>query len=164
LGLFSDSPFELLQLAVTYTLHRELLVPRPLSEVFEFFSRAENLQRVTPPWLHFTMRTPTPIQMGPGAVIEYSIRVRGIPLRWRTLIESLNPPHQFVDVQAKGPYKLWRHTHTFAQVPGGTMISDHVEYELPFGIIGRLVNRLQVSRDLAKVFDYRSDQVLRIFR
>ena len=148
---------------MTYTLDRELLVPRPLPEVFDFFSRAENLQRITPPWLHFTMRTPAPINIGPGAVIEYSIRVRGIPLRWRTLIESWNPPHQFVDVQAKGPYKLWRHTHRFAEVPGGTLISDHVEYELPFGIIGRVVNRLQVSRDLAKVFDYRSDQVLRIF-
>jgi ligand-binding SRPBCC domain-containing protein len=155
---------ELLQLAVTYTLHRELLVARPLPEVFEFFSRAENLQRITPPWLHFTMRTPPPIQMGPGANIEYSIRVRGIPLRWRTLIESWNPPDEFVDVQAKGPYKSWRHTHRFVEAAGGTMITDHVEYALPFGILGRLVNRLQVSRDLAKVFEYRADQVRRIFQ
>ena len=146
------------------TLHRELLVPRPLPEVFDFFSRAENLQRLTPPWLHFSMRTQTPIQMGQGAMIVYSIRVRGIPLRWRTLIESWNPPHEFVDVQAKGPYKLWRHTHRFVEVAGATMITDHVEYALPFGILGRVVNRLQVSRDLAKVFDYRADQVRHIFQ
>ena len=133
---------------VMHTLHREVRVPRPLPAVFDFFSRAENLERLTPPWMHFRILTPLPIAMKPGATIAYSLRVRGIPLRWLTEIELWNPPSEFVDVQAKGPYKLWRHTHRFSEVDGGTLVVDHVEYELPFGILGRLVQKLQVARDL----------------
>ena len=90
-----------------------------------------------------------------GAVIAYSLRVRGIPLKWLTEIERWNPPFEFIDVQLKGPYKLWRHTHRFVEAEGGTRILDRVDYALPFGPLGRLVHRLQVARDLEKVFDYR---------
>jgi len=141
------------------TLRRELWVPNPISEVFDFFSRAENLERITPPWMQFKILTPLPITMKPGATIAYALRVHGIPMRWLTEIERWNPPFEFVDVQAKGPYKLWRHTHRFSEVRGGTLIEDVVEYALPFGWIGRLVHRLQVSRDLAQIFDYRTQRV-----
>jgi len=144
---------------VTYTLHRETWVARPLAEVFDFFSRPQNLERLTPQWLQFRIRTPAPISIAPGAEIEYSIRVHGVPVHWKTVIESWHPPYEFVDVQAKGPYKLWRHTHRFAAKDGGTTVTDDVEYALPFGILGRIVNRLQVSRDLARIFDYRTEQV-----
>ena len=142
-----------------YTLHRELWVPHPSPVVFDLFSRAENLEQLTPPWMHFRILTPPPIVMKPGATIAYSLRVRGIPLRWLTEIERWNPPHEFVDIQAKGPYTLWRHTHRFSEVEGGTLIADTVEYALPFGMLGRLVHRLQVARDLGEIFDYRAQQV-----
>ena len=144
---------------ITNTLRCELWVPNPLSEVFEFFSRAENLERITPPWMQFKILTPLPMTMKQGATIAYALRVRGIPMRWLTEIERWNPPFEFVDVQAKGPYKLWRHTHRFSEVRGGTLIEDVVEYALPFGWIGRVVHRLQVRRDLAQIFDYRTQRV-----
>jgi len=139
-----------------YTLHRELWVPHPLSTVFDFFSRVENLEQITPPWMHFRILTPPPIVMKPGATIAYSLRVRAIPLRWLTQIERWNPPHEFIDIQAKGPYTVWRHTHRFSEVDGGTLITDSVEYALPFGLLGRLAHRFQVARDLSRIFDYRS--------
>lgn len=142
-----------------YHLHRETRVQRPLPEVFDFFSRAENLERLTPPWMQFRILTPTPIEMKPGATIAYSIRLRGITLRWLTVIEKWNPPFEFVDVQAKGPYKFWRHTHRFSVVDGGTAVIDSVQYTLPFGWLGRLAHRLQVKRDLSKIFDYRAQQI-----
>ena len=142
-----------------YTLHRELWVPHPLPVVFDFFSRAENLQQLTPPWMRFRILTPLPIVMKPGATVAYSLRVRGIPLRWLTEIERWNPPSEFIDVQAKGPYRLWRHTHRFSDLNGGTMIADTVAYALPFGLLGRLAHRLQVGRDLGRIFDYRAQQV-----
>ena len=113
-----------------YKLNRELWVPRPLPDVFEFFSRAENLQRITPPWMMFRILTPGPIEMREGATIAYALRVRGIPLRWLTQIERWDPPFEFIDIQTKGPYKLWRHTHRFSEVEGGTLIVDTVEYAL----------------------------------
>lgn len=143
----------------SHKLHREIWVPRPLAEVFEFFSRAENLEALTPPWLRFRILTPAPVEMKRGAVIEYALRVHEIPVRWLTEIEEWHPPSGFVDVQRKGPYLLWRHTHSFMEVAGGTAIFDTVEYALPFGALGRLVNRIQVARDIAKIFDYRERQV-----
>jgi ligand-binding SRPBCC domain-containing protein len=147
-----------------YTLHRELWVPHPLAEVFDFFARAENLEKITPPWMRFRMLTPPPIGMKEGATIAYALRVRGIPLRWVSKIDRWNPPFEFIDVQAKGPYKFWHHTHRFSEVEGGTSIIDTVRYALPFGFLGRLVHRLQVARDLSKIFDYRAQQVRTIFR
>ena len=143
----------------TYTLHRELKVPRPWPAVFEFFSRPENLELITPPWMRFRILTPRPIVMKEGTTIAYALRVRGFPLRWVSEIERWNPPYEFIDVQAKGPHRLWRHTHRFSGIEGGTCIADHVEYVLPFGPLGRLVHRLQVSRDLKAIFDYRSQSV-----
>jgi ligand-binding SRPBCC domain-containing protein len=139
-------------------------VPLPLPRAFDFFSRAENLERITPPWMHFRILTPRPIQMRQGATIAYALRVRGIPLRWLTEIERWNPPFEFVDVQRKGPYRLWRHTHRFSDVAGGTSIVDIVDYALPFGWLGRLVHRMQVARDLSKIFDYRAEQVEALLR
>ena len=141
-----------------YKLNRELWVPRPLPDVFEFFSRADNLQRITPPWMMFRILTPGPIEMREGAMIAYALRVRGIPLRWLTQIERWNPPFEFIDIQTKGPYKLWRHTHRFSEVEGGTLIVDTVEYALPFGVLGRLAHRIQVAQDLSRIFDYREQR------
>jgi ligand-binding SRPBCC domain-containing protein len=142
-----------------YTLRRELWIDRPLPVVFDFFSRAENLEKITPPWLEFRVLTPLPIEMKEGATIAYALKIHGIPLRWLTEIERWNPPAEFIDVQAKGPYKMWRHLHRFSEVQGGTSIVDIVQYALPFGPLGRLMHRLQVARDLSKIFDCRAESV-----
>ena len=142
-----------------YVLRREITVSCPLDEVFDFFSKAENLETLTPPWLRFKIETPQPIQMRQGARIAYRLRVRGVPLRWLTEIELWRPPYEFVDVQLRGPYTLWRHTHRFEETEDGTRIVDVVHYTLPFGMLGRLIHRLQVADDLARIFDYREQLV-----
>lgn len=147
----------------TYTLERQQWVASPLPEVFDFFSRAENLQRLTPPWMHFRILTPQPMAMKPGALIDYALRVHGLPVRWRTKIETWSPPFSFVDTQLKGPYRLWHHTHRFTEWNGGTMIDDVVHYALPFGLLGQLAHWLQVSRDLAQIFQYRAKVVRELF-
>src|ERR1700761_401614 len=121
-----------------HTLRRELWVPHPQAAVFDFFSRAENLEQLTPPWMHFRILTAQPIEMKQGVNIRYALRVRGFPLRWLTNIERWEPPYEFVDVQLKGPYTMWRHTHRFSSLRGGTTMVDVVQYRLPFGPLGQL--------------------------
>ena len=143
-----------------YVLERSQFVPRPRGEVFPFFADAANLERLTPPFLGFTILTPQPIEMRPGARIDYRIRLNGIPMTWQTEITEFVPGERFVDVQLRGPYKLWRHTHTFTDTLGGTELGDRVEYELPLGPLGRLAHRAFVHRQLKTIFDYRA-QVMR---
>jgi len=102
-------------------------LPRPLDEVFAFFSDASNLEVITPPWLSFSVVTPAPIEMRPGTLIDYRLRFRGFPLRWRSEITSWDPPHRFADAQVKGPYRQWIHEHTFVEKDGGTLAGDRVE-------------------------------------
>ena len=138
---------------------RETLVPRPIGEVFGFFSRAENLERITPPWLRFRIVTPQPIELRQGATIAYRMRVHGVPVRWVSEIELWDPPFEFRDVQLRGPYKVWRHTHRFSEVEGGTRMTDAVNYDVGFGPLGRLIQWLQVARDIRNIFDYREQRV-----
>jgi len=142
----------------TFRFHRELTLPLPRSAVFGFFSRAENLERITPPWLGFQILTPGPIELKQGARIAYALRLHGLPLRWLTEIAEWNPPQSFVDVQLRGPYRVWRHTHSFEEVPGGTRMTDDVEWALPFGWLGALARPL-VERDIRKIFGYRTQAV-----
>ncbi|HKU37653.1 MAG TPA: SRPBCC family protein [Polyangiales bacterium] len=142
-----------------YTLDRSQLVPRPLSEVFAFFANPSNLQELTPPFLGFRILTPAPIEMREGTLIDYRLSVRGIPLRWCTLIERFEPQRSFVDVQLRGPYRHWRHTHEFFEVNGGTEVRDRVEYALPLGPLGRVVHAAVVRRDVERIFDYRREVI-----
>jgi ligand-binding SRPBCC domain-containing protein len=146
-----------------HVLERELLVPAPRERVFPFFADAHNLERITPPALRFRILTPGAIEMRPGAVIDYRLSLAGVPFRWRTVIEAWDPPNQFVDLQTRGPYKLWRHTHTFADAPGGTLMRDRVEYELPLGPLGALARRLFVARQLDGIFRYRQQVIADVF-
>lgn len=139
------------------TFRTELWLPRPRAEVFDFFSDAANLERITPPFLRFRIETPLPIEMRNGALIDYRLRVRGVPIRWRTEIRSWEPPLRFVDVQLRGPYRLWEHTHTFEERDGGTLCGDTVRFAV-WG--GALVERLFVRREVAAIFAYR-ERVLR---
>jgi ligand-binding SRPBCC domain-containing protein len=138
-----------------HELHREQVVARPLDEVFDFFSRAGNLALLTPPQMRFQMITPEPIAMGVGTLIEYRLRVHGLPLRWISRIDEWDEGRRFADRQLRGPYKLWLHSHEFEAVPEGTKVNDHVRFELPLGLLGELGGLPLVRRDLARIFDYR---------
>lgn len=147
----------------TFTLECEQWVPRPLEDVFVFFSDARNLETLTPQWMRFRILTPEPIRMFRGAKIDYRLRWHGLPLRWETEIVNWNPPRQFEDLQRKGPYRLWHHTHRFEAVAGGTRILDEVRYQLPFGVLGRLVHALSVRRNVEEIFAYRQAKIREIF-
>ena len=144
-----------------FTFHTELWLPRPRHEVFAFFANAHNLQTITPPWLNFEVLTPEPITMRPGALIDYRIRVHGLPIRWRTEITEWNSPYRFVDRQIRGPYTLWHHTHTFEEHDGATLCKDDVRYR-PRG--GALVNWLFVRRDVESIFAFRTERLAHIFQ
>lgn len=146
-----------------HRLERAQIIPRWRSEVFAFFSDAFNLERITPPFLRFRILTPPPIRMAAGTVIEYRLRLFGAPIFWRTVIESWRPEESFVDSQIKGPYSLWRHTHSFEENgPGQTLMRDTVEYALPFGPAGSLAHHLFVRRWLDGIFDYRAAMTARL--
>lgn len=143
-----------------HVLERQQRIELPLAEVFAFYADAGNLERITPPWLGFEVTTPRPIEIGVGALIEYRLRLHGIPVKWRTRIEEWRPPHRFVDAQLSGPYALWHHTHTFrADGKGTTVLGDRVRYAVPFGPAGEVARALLVDRDLEQIFDYRQEAV-----
>jgi ligand-binding SRPBCC domain-containing protein len=143
----------------TYHLHTRMDLLLPRDRVFAFFSDAANLERITPRELGFAIATKLPIAMHEGTLIDYTIRVWGVPMTWKTRIARWSPPDVFVDEQLSGPYKKWVHTHRFLDAPnGGTIIEDHVEYAMPFGVLGRVaapVIRLQLNR----IFRHRQSAV-----
>jgi ligand-binding SRPBCC domain-containing protein len=125
-------------------------------EVFPFFADAENLDAITPPLLRFRTITPTPITMETGTVIQYALRLHGVPLRWTSIIQAWEPPHRFVDVQLLGPFALWHHEHAFSPAPdGGTTMTDTVHHGVGWGPFGALARRLFVLRDVDAIFDHR---------
>ena len=140
----------------TYNLKFEQYIDLPVNDVFNFFSRPENLSLITPARLKFDILTPTPIKMKEGQLVDYSLRIMYIiKLHWRTLITHYEKPYKFVDQQLKGPYTLWHHTHTFEEKDGGTLIRDELKYAIPFGILGRIVHALYVKYDIRSIFRYR---------
>ena len=141
-------------------LTAEVLVPGTIGEVFAFFSDAHNLEAITPPWLRFRLLGPGPLEVREGTVIDYRLRLHGLPLRWRSAISAWDPPHRFVDEQLRGPYRRWHHEHTFTEVDGRTRVRDRVDYELPRG--ARLAARL-VARDVRAIFAYRRRALLSRF-
>ena len=143
-----------------FQIHQEQLLSHPIERVFDFFARAENLNLLTPPWVRFSILSPTPVEMAVGAIIEYRIRLRGVPVKWRSEITEWDPPFAFCDEQRRGPYRFWVHRHTFEERPGGTLVTDHVDY----GVLGgALVNRLFVAGELKKIFGYRRERLAEIF-
>ena len=146
-----------------HTLRREQWIPRAVDEVFAFFSDAHNLEELTPPWLKFRILTPGEIQVGEGTELRYRLTLHGIPVYWKTEIRRWEPPVRFIDVQRRGPYRLWHHTHWFEPVNGGTRMTDVVRYRLPFGMLGLVANKLIVRRDVEKIFDYRYKQIHEVF-
>ena len=149
---------------MSHVLERRQRLPAAPDAVFPFFADALNLERITPPWLGFRVLTPGPIEMRRGTLIEYRLKLHGVPIRWLTRIEVWEPPVRFVDVQVRGPYRLWHHTHSFEPNGAGTVMRDTVRYALPFGPLGELARRAFVARDLARIFDFRRVAVEAVIR
>lgn len=134
--------------------------PAPPESLFPFFGDAFNLERITPDLLRFRVVTPPPIDMDVGTLIDYRLRVRGVPVRWRTRITAWDPPHRFVDEQLRGPYRRWIHEHRFEAEDGGTRMIDTVDYAAPGG---RWIERLLVDRDVEAIFAYRREELTGLF-
>src|SRR4051794_22941866 len=144
-----------------HVLHREQRLEAPPSVVFPFFADARNLEAITPPLLSFRLLTPEPVEMGVGTFLQYALRVHGVPVRWDTLIQEWDPPVRFVDVQVRGPYRLWHHTHELEALDGGpgTLMRDTVRYAVGFGRLGEIARRTVVRRDLEAIFAFRAERV-----
>ncbi len=142
-----------------HTITRELTLELPIEQVFEFFADAVNLERITPPELNFHIVTPRPIDIQKGSLIDYNLKLRGIPVSWRTEISEWDPPRFFVDRQLKGPYTQWIHRHTFTELgPNKTLIEDEVKYRLPLEPLGDLAHFI-IRRELDYIFDFRQRAV-----
>ena len=139
----------------------EQWLPRSREEVFAFFSAAENLDALTPPWLGFQIVSPRPIAMHRGTLIDYRLRIHGLPIQWRSEITSWQPPHRFVDEQRRGPYRVWHHEHRFEERDGGTLAIDQVDYAV---LGGWLIEKLFVRGDVEKIFEFRRQKLLEIFK
>jgi ligand-binding SRPBCC domain-containing protein len=138
-----------------HVLEFETKLYRPLDEIFDFFSHAENLDKITSSDLDFSILTPSPISMQVGTLIDYHIKLMGVPFFWRTLISDWEPPYRFVDQQLKGPYVFWRHEHTFVQHEGYVLMTDRLHYLSPGWIFEPLIDRLFVRPQIEKIWAFR---------
>ena len=143
-----------------YRLRAEMIVQLPRTEVFDFFADAMELERITPPWLNFSVLTQMPVEMREGLLLDYKLHIHRIPIYWQTEISVWERPYRFVDQQLKGPYKRWYHEHTFEETDHGTLVRDDVHY-IPRG--GRLLHKFMVRPDLEKIFTFRQDRLKEIF-
>jgi ligand-binding SRPBCC domain-containing protein len=146
-----------------HLLERRSIVPASLEDVFGFFCDPANLARITPPSLHFRIVEAPDRRLRAGDRIRYTIRLLGLPVGWTTRITAWEELRSFSDTQEKGPYRSWNHTHGFREVPGGVEMTDRVEYELPFGPIGRLAHALWVRTELGRIFDFREAVIGQLF-
>ncbi len=146
-----------------YELRRQVFVPAPVEVVFTFFCDAQNLNAITPPWLNFEILTPLPIRMEKNTLIDYSLKLLGFRLTWKTEIVAWQPPDRFVDRQLKGPYRFWEHTHLFADREGGTQMTDIVRYAVPGFVLSPLIHLLFIRPRLEKIFSFREESILRYF-
>lgn len=147
---------EITRLQTEYRLRAELFLPQKIEELFPFFALAENLEQLTPPILKFKIVTSGEIEMGVGTVIDYNLRLHGLPLNWKTLISRWEPPYCFVDEQIRGPYRYWIHEHTFEEKDGGVLVKDLVRYQV---LGGKLIHDIFVRKDLLKIFNFRQLQL-----
>lgn len=139
----------------------EQYLPWKPEEIFPFFSHAGNLQRITPPTLAFQIVSGSPEEIRAGSEIVYRLKLRGVPMKWKSLIEDWNPPFHFTDTQVEGPYTLWRHSHEFRPFAGGTLMIDRVHYVLPMGSVGSLLGGTIVRSEIEKIFAYRREYLIK---
>lgn len=133
----------------------EQFLPEPPQKVFPFFQDAYNLEQITPPTLNFHIKKMSTTEIHKGTLIDYTIKIHGIPAKWKTKIEEWQPPYKFTDTQMQGPYREWRHTHEFKEFCGGTLLIDKVHYRLPMGYLGWIVGNNFVRKDVEQIFSFR---------
>lgn len=137
-------------------------IPRGKSEVFSFFGKAENLEILTPPWLNFHIQKKSTEKIEKGSLIDYQLKIRRVPFKWKTLISQWSPENSFTDEQLKGPYQKWHHEHTFEEVLGGTLISDNITFRLPGWFFGKMLLPF-VKKDINQIFEYRQEKIKSIY-
>jgi ligand-binding SRPBCC domain-containing protein len=146
-----------------YILRKSITVPGTVESVFEFFNRPENLEKLTPANLKFNILTPSPVAMHNGAVFDYTIGLFGIPMRWTSIITDYDPPFRFVDIQLKGPYAYWHHKHSFESKSDGVEVIDEIHYEIGFSLLGKVVLRPIIQRQLDGIFAFREHVIKKLF-
>ena len=157
---FTPPEIEVESVRKGWKLSTELQLPQSPEDVFPFFADAANLEKLTPRYLNFEILTPLPMEMCRGAIIEYKLRLHGVPIRWQTEITEWDPPFYFVDTQIRGPYRWWVHEHRFLENSEGTLATDEVQYDMP---LGRLLHPLFIKRDLVNIFTYRARVMHELF-
>jgi ligand-binding SRPBCC domain-containing protein len=151
--------FAIAQVDEGFLLEARMRLACPVQDVFDFFANARNLEALTPPFLRFEVLTAGPIIMRVGTLIDYRLRLRGVPLRWRSEISAWQPPRRFVDRQVRGPYRWWIHEHSFEEQGGATLMTDRVRYGVPGGA---LVHGLLVAPDLRRIWEYRARRIVEL--
>ncbi len=146
-----------------YILEKNTTINKPLSEVFDFFSKAENLNKITPSEVYFKILTPSPIEMKKGTLIDYKIKLNGISFKWKTEITEWDMPYKFADNQVKGPYTLWYHEHFFEEVNGKTIMKDRVSYLSKGWIFAPILHWLFVDKKVKEIFEFRERELLKLF-
>ena len=146
-----------------FLLERSQELNSTIGDVFSFFAEPYNLELITPEFLKFSITTSPPISMGEGTIIDYKLKLRGIPVKWTSIISHWDPPFGFVDEQTRGPYKYWRHEHIFVENNVGTLVTDRIWYRVPGGPLAPALNHFYVRKDLEKIFDYRAETIRSIF-
>jgi hypothetical protein len=147
----------------TSRITRSQFINQPVEKVFEFFNTPENLGKLTPPEMSWRILTPKPLRMSVGKIFDYSIRLFGVPMTWKSIITDFDPPYSFVDEQLTGPYRFWHHSHVFEKANGGTLVKDEVHYLVPLGIFGRILEVLFIKRQLKRIFDFRREALKKHF-
>lgn len=142
--------------------HNTVILYASIDEVFSFFSKAENLELLTPAWLKFKILTPTPILIKKGCLIDYRIKIFGIPVKWKTEITCWQPPHRFIDEQLKGPYKIWKHEHQFIEHDNQTKMIDRVQYQVPGWFLSPIIHNFFVRKAIKNIFKFRSNVIEKI--
>ncbi len=143
-----------------YHLDRIQILPLPLDQAFAFFADPRHLEASTPPFVHFKFTREPPAVFQAGSVVDYRVRMLGVPFRWQARIELWEPPHRFVDIQVKGLFASWHHTHLFEDAGDGhTRMRDRIEFAMPMGALGRVAYRLFVARTIERIFDVRAEHL-----
>ena len=149
--------------AHTYVLETRQMIPAPIDRVFPLFEDPHNLGKLTPARMGFEILNIDHLPMQRGTTIEYRIKPFGVPQRWGTEIQEYESGERFVDLQTRGPYRYWRHQHSFKDDGGRTLMRDRVEYQMPLGLLGRFAHALVVAREVRRIFDYRADAITQMF-
>lgn len=149
---------------MVHYLHQEQVIPAPVNTVWDYFCNPNNLNEITPPYMHFEIIKGGNGKMYEGQIIEYRVQfLRGVRSLWLTEIPHVRDGLYFVDEQRVGPYHFWYHEHIFKVHPSGTKMTDRVTYVIPFGVLGDLMNKVWIAKRLEDIFNFRRQKIIELF-